>query len=151
MSEGDVAAIEAAVISLVRVATLPSLQDRYVAHAGVAVERAGYTVLRILAEEGPLRLTELSRRLAVDGSTCSRQVKQLVMEGLLARTEDPEDGRARFLNLTPAGREAVERLQRVRHDLFSGVLADWPDADPSILAPLLLRLAEDLRAKVGLF
>jgi DNA-binding MarR family transcriptional regulator len=138
-------------VSVFRVATLPSLQDRYVAHAGVSVERAGYAVLRVLAEEGPLRMTELSQRLGVDGSTTSRQVKQLVIDGLLARTDDPVDGRARLLSLTAAGDEAVGQLRRVRHELFAAVLADWPDAEPSVLAPLLHRLAEDLRTKVGLF
>jgi DNA-binding MarR family transcriptional regulator len=145
----DVAAIEDAVVALVRAATRPALQLRFIAKAAVPVERSGYELLRVVADEGDVRMTDIAERLGVDASTASRQVKQLVEAGLLERKDDPDDGRAKRLSLTKEGLRAVGRLQSVRHDVFDSVLAEWPEADRAALAPLLARLAVDLKRKVG--
>jgi DNA-binding MarR family transcriptional regulator len=138
-----IATIEDSVVTIVREATLPSVQERFVEQAGVAVERAGYGVLRGVAEHGPVRVTDLARQLGVDPSTVSRQVKALERQGMLARDGDPRDGRVARLALTPAGGEALELLRVVRHRLFAEILADWAAEDRATLAPLLARLARD--------
>lgn len=101
-----IATIEDSVVTIVREATLSSVQERFVEQAGVAVERADYDVLRGVAEHGPVRVTDLARQLGVDPSTASRQVKTLERQGMLARDGDPRDGRVAHLALTPAGGEA---------------------------------------------
>lgn len=141
--DDTVAWIEESVVTLVREATLPSLQERFVAEAGVAVERAGYLVLRCIAEHGPARVGEVAQRLGVDASTVSRRIRVLEERGLLARAGDPSDGRVARLALTGVGAEALGRLRAARHRLFAEVLADWPAAERDALAPLLARLAKD--------
>ena len=138
-----IAAIEEAIVTIVREATLPSVQERFVTQSGVGVERAGYGVLRAVAELGPMRLTELAHHLGVDASTVSRHVRVLERDGLLSRGSDPADGRVAWLELSAAGADALDRLRAARHRLFAEVLADWPVEDRETLAPLLSRLAHD--------
>lgn len=136
-------------MTIVREATLPSLQERFVAQAGVGVERAGYQVLRGVAQGAPVRLADLAHRLGVDASTVSRQVKALERRGLVARSGAVVDRRAAQVSLTDAGVEALGRLQAARHRFFAEVLAGWSPSEREALAPLLDRLARDLLAEGG--
>lgn len=140
-----ITAIEEAVVSIVRVATLPRVQERFVAQSGVALERAAYGVLRELEAERSVRLTELVNRIGLDLSTVSRQLKALESAGLVVRSEDPVDRRAAGVRLSESGVEALGRLQDVRHRFLAEVLADWPAEDRNRLAPLLERLARGVR------
>lgn len=144
-----IALIEESVVSIVREATLPRVQERLVAQSEVALERAAYGVLRKVADEGSLRLTELANLLGLDLSTVSRHVKGLESSGLLVRTEDPADRRAACVTLSDQGAEVVERVRDARHRFFSELLADWPSRDRNRLAPLLERLALELRTLGG--
>ena len=101
-------------------------------------------VLRVLWEGGPARHTELAERLLLDASTVSRKVRQLEDGGLVASTPDPQDARARQVELLPAGLRALEQLLDRRRDLISDVIADWPDADRALLHQLLERFNSDL-------
>ncbi len=146
-ADSTIVSIEEAIVTIVREATLSRLQERLVALSGAPVERAGYQVLRGLADAGPLRLKELARHLGVDSSTVSRHVQALETRGLIARRDDPDDGRASRVELTTEGKVALDRLRCERHRLFEEVLADWTVTDRALLAPLLVRLAADFVAR----
>ncbi len=60
-------------------------------------------ILYEVSRRSRLSLNELSEALAVDTSTLSRQVQQLVESGLLDRTPDANDRRYVVLSLTDAG------------------------------------------------
>ena len=59
-------------------------------------------------------------------------------------TPDPQDARARQVELLPPGLRALEQLLDRRRDLISDVLADWPDADRALFHQLLERFNHDL-------
>ncbi len=145
----SIVTIEESIVTIVREATLVSVQERFAAVTGIAVERAGYQVLRGVAEYGPVRLSDLAHKLGVDTSTITRHVQALERQNMLARASDPTDGRVALLNLTPEGTEALDRLRAARHRLFSEVLADWPAKERAALAPLLARLAHDFLVQGG--
>lgn len=136
-----VADIEEAIVTIVRETNLPRLQERLAAESGVAVERAGYSVLRVLSEHGESPLTPLARQLGLDNSTVSRQVAALERDGLVTRASDPTDRRVASLRLSEAGADALARLKAVRHRMFAEMLGDWSAEDRATLAPLLNRLA----------
>jgi DNA-binding MarR family transcriptional regulator len=144
-----VASIEESVVAIVREASLPRLQERLGAEAGVPVERAGYQVLRAVAEQPSLRLGDLAHELGLDTSTVSRHVKALEGEGMVVRSGDLGDGRVARLELTDAGTEALGRLRRARHRFFAEALADWLPGELEALAPLLSRLAKDVTVRGG--
>lgn len=69
-------------------------------------------VLGEVYRSGPIALTDLGRRLALDKSWTSRAVEALVQEGLLSKETAPDDRRAVVISLTRAGRKRAEELDR---------------------------------------
>ena len=140
----DAAEIEAALTTLVRRASLPAAHAAVLRVAGSALDRAAYVVLARIEEWGPLRLSALARRLAIDVSTLSRHVARLEAQGYTKRSVDPSDQRACLLTVTCAGSDAVSRVRRARTERIAELLAHWPGDDRRDLARLLARLAEAL-------
>lgn len=104
----------------------------------------GLKVLRLLSRNGPTHASAVADQLDVDRSIISRQAKQLEELGLLEFRTDENDGRARFLALTP---RATERMAEVgwgdRTPLFR-TLASWSTEDLRQFARYIERLNEPL-------
>src|SRR3954453_18581517 len=95
---------------------------------GDAFDASLMPVLKALQEGGPVRHTALAERLELDASTVSRRVRHLEELGLVRVATDRDDGRARQVELVPAGRRALEQLLGVRRELLSEVLGAWPES-----------------------
>ena len=91
--------------------------------------RAGLGALHLLTRCGRVQLTDVAAKLRVDVSVASRQVSALVDAGLVHRTVDDDDRRARTLELTDAGRDFAEESFRSIDDLVSEAFSDWSDQD----------------------
>ena len=144
VDDDAVGRIDDALNTLVRRTQGPRAQEQLAARAGLDLERAAYPLLRRIAEAVIARTSEVASALSVDVSTVSRQVKQLELEGLVARQPDLTDGRASVLALTPAGHEALHRLRQTRREVLAEVMAGWVDEDRAALAELICRLADDM-------
>jgi DNA-binding MarR family transcriptional regulator len=143
--DSTLAAIEEAVVTLVRAGRSSSLQNRVVADSGLSVDAAAYGVLRALGDEGPLSMTSLARALSVEVSTMSRHVARLERDGFVERARLVGDGRVVVLDLSDRGRAALASLRAARHRLFGELLSTWSAEDREVFAPLLGRLATELR------
>jgi DNA-binding MarR family transcriptional regulator len=64
--------------------------------------------------EREVPVKELGDRLGMSLPTTSRTVDSLLRRGFLERREDEHDRRVKQVVLTPAGRDAVERIDTVR-------------------------------------
>lgn len=76
----------------------------------------GYLMSHILLEleqSGALSLKQLQENLDVDKATLSRSVDLLVKDGLVSRTENPEDRRSIEIKLSTAGRKQVAELNQL--------------------------------------
>lgn len=76
------------------------------------LDGAQLSVLLVLWMNGPphrLSPTALSRNIAQSPSGMTHTVKRLTAAGLVSRVGLESDGRAKHVELTPAGEEAVER------------------------------------------
>lgn len=104
-------------------------------------------VLKTLDACGPSRHTTLTERLQLDASTVSRKVRHLEGLGLVQVVPDREDGRARQVELLPAGRQALEELLGVRREAIRELLDGWPAEDRDRLRDLLDRFIADLEAR----
>jgi len=114
-----------------------------------AVGRSAHTLLLPLSGLGPVRTTALAEVVHADPSTTSRQVAELVREGLVDREPDPADGRAHLLVLTEGGREVAASVRSQRAQLISEALVHWSPGEVDALADDLGRLATDLGAGLG--
>jgi len=111
---------------------------------GEELEFSSIALLKALAHHGALRLTDLAGLLDLDASTVSRNVRALEERGLVARTTDPDDGRATRLALTDEGRGRLEAGASRRRALVAELLEDWTPEDRETLRRLLTRLADDV-------
>jgi DNA-binding MarR family transcriptional regulator len=100
------------------------LYDRALSQAGLRV--TGYSILSRLAAEGPLSVGELAGRLAMERTTCTREVAPLVRAGLV-EVAAGTDRRRRVLRLTSLGEQKRtdaypmwERVQRQVAAEFGG-------------------------------
>jgi DNA-binding MarR family transcriptional regulator len=145
----DVARVIAGVRAVIGTAKSPRAHQRQVSETGVNVERAGVVALAILADRGPLRLSELAAALQVDISTASRQVRKLEDADLVGRTPDEQDRRASLLHLTEHGRDSQRRLRAHWHRRMASALTDLTPQEQATLADLVERLAAGLQRTLG--
>jgi DNA-binding MarR family transcriptional regulator len=131
---------------LTRQASLMRLHDLVSNRGGLTLERSAYPLLnQILALQGG-RLSDIAAGLKVAVPTVSRQVRQLEELGLVIRSQDPIDGRAILLEVTPAGLDALQRMREEWRKTVAGILESWPGKDREILGELLERFVVELLA-----
>ena len=66
------------------------------------LQPASYLMLSWLADEGPVRASEMVETFAIDKGAISRQLQHLVDLGLVVRSPDPDDGRATLVAARPS-------------------------------------------------
>jgi DNA-binding MarR family transcriptional regulator len=73
---------------------------------GSGLRATQFTVLAILAQTGPLPISELSNLMGIERTTLSRNLRLLEKNGWIAAADD-NDHRLRKMALTQAGRRAA--------------------------------------------
>jgi DNA-binding MarR family transcriptional regulator len=108
----------------VHAAVVPSL-DADLRH-GHGISLSAYEVLISLevAEEGRLRMTELSARLLVTQGGVTRIVDRLVSDGLVTRVKCDDDLRGSFAEITQSGRDLVTTIRPHHHEQVRAVFLD---------------------------
>ena len=95
-------------------------------------------------------MSEISERFEVTPAAASQLVDKLVQNGYIQREEDPNDRRAKLLNLTDAGRDLVQQGIEERYrwmDQLSGRLTEAESIQISEALDILTRVATDLEAE----
>jgi DNA-binding MarR family transcriptional regulator len=99
-----------AVTSLMRVQQIVLSQlDELLRPHGLTFARYEALVLLTFSRAGALPLGKMGERLQVHATSVTSLVDRLEAAGLVRRRPHPEDGRAVLAEITPAGRELVER------------------------------------------
>jgi DNA-binding MarR family transcriptional regulator len=112
-------------------------------HALAELGSQGFTALGVVHVHGPIRVSDVAQRLAVDLSVASRQVNALLSAGYLEKEPDPDDARATLLSTTGDGKRVLEESHRRMVHAFGRVLDGWSDEDIAALANSLERLRDD--------
>lgn len=116
-------------------ASLSVLARRYSAYAGKQMSEEGIThtmawPMVMLGRLGDgVRLSALANILCIEGPSLVRTVDQLVERGLVERTEDPQDRRAKMLFLTAKGKAACERIEVKLSNLRTNIYQQVTDQD----------------------
>jgi DNA-binding MarR family transcriptional regulator len=96
-------------------------------------------ILMRLLHGGNTGVSEVGSQLGVTNAAASQAVDRLVQLGLIERTEDPEDRRAKKLALTPKGRTLIEMGIEVRSRWVEGITdALTPEQQGMIISALTL-------------
>lgn len=109
-------------------------------------DKAGLVLLGQLAEQGPMRLSDLAESVQLDPSTVSRQVRALCYGGFAHVFDDPDDKRARRFTISDKGRQEIESVRRELSHVLGRAVDGWPNSDVENLTTLLGQLADDLAA-----
>ena len=104
-----------------------------------------FNVLVLLARHGVMTPGQLAERERVQPPSMTRTITVLAGRGLVAKQENPADGRKVLVELTPAGRTEVTETKRRRDAWLAGRLAGLSAGDRACLAQavaLLDRIAQ---------
>jgi DNA-binding MarR family transcriptional regulator len=96
---------------------------------GDELEPGTFWLLKAIAADGPMRVTDLASRTNLDTSTVSRHIATLGRAGLVEREPDPADGRAQLVALSSRGREQLHNAFQRRRELLATALEDWTPDD----------------------
>ncbi|WP_199443788.1 MarR family winged helix-turn-helix transcriptional regulator [Umezawaea beigongshangensis] len=102
----------------------------------------GYVFQHLLP--GPVRVSDLADLLGMTAQGASKVVAEMERTGYVARRPDPQDSRARLVEMTPRGHEAVDAGRAARAAVTAELSADLgPDGD-TVIASL-----RDLAERTG--
>jgi DNA-binding MarR family transcriptional regulator len=118
--------------------TVPSLSTLRVLRAVEQKEKTGQGA----------SIGEVAEYMAVEHSTASRSVANVVAAGLLTKTLSPDDQRRCVLVLTDTGRKALSEVTERRRQMVAETVAEWPATDVDTLVDLLQRLVSDFERGV---
>lgn len=81
-------------------------------------------LMRLLAKsKGSVGVSELARELGASASATARQISEMESDGLVRRSQDPEDRRRSCVRLSPRGQKAFrgihDRSRQLEHALAS--------------------------------
>ena len=138
--------VEDLVKSLYRLGTV---QREIARHALAELGSQGFVALGTVHLEGPVRVSDVARRLNVDLSVASRQIAALSLAGYVRREPDPDDRRAQLVSLTAAGERVLGESHRRMVSAFEAVLGDWSADELTSLSDALQRLREDFERETA--
>ncbi|MEU7144868.1 MarR family transcriptional regulator [Nocardia sp. NPDC046473] len=146
----DPAAVLPHLMQLSAVLNRSQLTERAMDQVGIPLDRPALTVLVTLRMAGqPLRVGEIATRMQVVGPHVTRHLHELERRGLVHRVTDPNDQRARLIELTSEGGEAAGRYLGAVLGWFTDAVADWSDEDRRVFGTLLTRFVRDVTARLA--
>ena len=86
-------------------------------------------LLRLAQASAPMRQKDLAAALLLDSSSIVRILNGLEEAGLIERTEDKEDRRAKAIVITSQGRSLVRKVEATSEDVQREVLAGLSSDD----------------------
>lgn len=116
--------------------------------ASAGVTPSQFRALRVLAG-GPLRISDLARRLDVVPRSATSVVDDLEAAGKVERHPDAADRRATLVAITDAGTDVLTAQRHRRRAGVAELLNRLSEADQAELIRLLTMLAEESSAPGG--
>jgi DNA-binding MarR family transcriptional regulator len=114
-----------------------------------ALNLTALMTLGTLEREGPARVTTLAAAAGISQPAMTELIQRLERQDLVARVDDPDDGRVSLVSLSDAGRALRRDQQRDRHDQLAVLLSALPAEDEASLSlamavarPIIRRLID---------
>ena len=104
-----------------------------------------FSALMRLYYRGGCGISDISAHLDVTVPAASQTVDRLVHQGLIERTEDPNDRRAKQVTISPKGRALVEKGIEARNQWMEDLPAALPREQQAAVIAALTALTEAAR------
>ena len=85
-----------------------------------------FRMLVLLCHQGPQRITDLAKALAVNPSTAMRMSDRLVSKGIVSRCRTRSDRRSQGTSITPSGRLLAEEVMTRRRTEDAAIVETKP-------------------------
>jgi DNA-binding MarR family transcriptional regulator len=102
-------------------------------------------ILMRLFHSGKAGVSEIGGQMGVTNAAASQSIDKLVQLGLIERTEDPLDRRAKCLNLAPKGRALISEGIQARSKWIEGVTDSLTLEQQNMIISALTLLTEAAR------
>lgn len=113
----------------------------------MALDGVSVGLLSLAAQRERLRPSDVATELQVTRPVVSRHLQALESSGAIRMVEDPDDGRAWFVEVMPEGFAMLQRFRDSIIELYADVLGDWEADDVERLTSLLVRLGESMATR----
>jgi len=101
-----------------------------------------FSILMQLHHKGPCGMSEISERFDITAAAASQLTEKLVQGGYIERTEDPNDRRAKSIQLTPKGKDLVEAGMTERYRWMDELISKLSVEDKPKVVEALKALTE---------
>ncbi|KPL66883.1 MarR family transcriptional regulator [Erythrobacter sp. SG61-1L] len=118
--------------------------DRRMADQGASLART--KLLLCLQKRGPLRATDIADFFSQSPRTVTEAIDGLERDGLVERKPDPDDRRAKFINVTEKGLEAAAKTEPLRRQLIDQTFGTLDDDERATLLRLLNKASASLKS-----
>lgn len=99
-------------------------------------------VLQAVAQRDGTTAAWLGRELDLDAGYLSRILRDFERQGLILRSQSPQDGRQTMISLTAQGRDAFEPLDRASQSAVGALLAPLADGEQARLVTAMRVVSE---------
>lgn len=101
-----------------------------------------FMVLEALLNKGSLTVGEIKEKILSSNGTIPVIINNLVKQGMVRRTKDPDDQRRSLVELTDKGRELIERVYPENEKIFTDRFGIWTKEEKKELMSLIGRYHE---------
>ncbi len=79
--------------------------------------------------DGGMKVNEIGKKAGLEPSTMTGLIDRMERDGLVCRSNDPNDRRAQLISLTETRREIKETVNRILNETLGNVFKGIPDND----------------------
>lgn len=126
--------------------------DRRTADAGVGLTPGEARTLANIARAGAVRQTVLAERIGVEAMTMSSYLDRLEARGLISRQTDPNDRRAKLVQITDEAQPVIDNIIDVSGQLRSDIFGTFTQEEWHIFRSVLKQVRGkliDMRPECG--
>ena len=118
--------------------------DRRTSGAGIGLTPGEARILFSVSRAGPVRQAVLAERVGLEAMTLSTYLDRLEERGLLTRTTDPTDRRAKLVQVRPEAEPIMQEIGRIGAQLRADMSATINPAQMDQLRQSLIEMRDRL-------
>ncbi len=112
---------------------------------GLTAQKLNYLVVLYVGRK-PMTFTEIRERIHTTGASVTGMIKALEVDGLVVRSDNPNDARSAFFEPTRKGRRLVETVFPVHEHYMERATAAIPKTQMTTLLSMLITIGAGIDA-----
>lgn len=106
-----------------------------------------YLILDLLDEKPKLSANKIADVYHIDLDKVKKQLKIMVIDGVLRLETSIDDKKLKFYSLTESGRYFLKKAHQARHHVYDGLVSEWSEEERLQFAGLIRKFNLELNKK----